>query len=377
VPSTTLRKQIMVGVRSVVIKAGTNLLTRDHGKLDQRVISSLADQLAAMTQQGIKVTLVTSGAVGAGMGKTGMAKRPRSMPVLQAAAAIGQPTLMSMYEQEFARHGLLVGQILVARKDFEQRSRYVHISNTIGALHKLKAVPIINENDTVAVDELDRFADNDTIAALVTNLLKAHLLVLLTVVDGLLDTDGQLVDLVPAVSEDVKSLARTERSALGSGGMHSKLGAARMVTEAGEGVVIANGRHPDVLLKLLNGERVGTIFAPAARKMSARQRWIAGAARPVGTVFIDAGAVSAVHAQGKSLLARGITRVEGSFSRRAIIRIADPEGRTIAHGITNYSAAELNAVKGLKSSEITAALGSKPFDEAIHRDNLVITAGRS
>ena len=222
--------------------------------------------MAALTQRGIKVTLVTSGAVGAGMGKTGMAKRPRSLPVLQAAAAIGQPTLMSMYEQEFARHELLVGQVLVTRKDFEQRSRYVNISNTIEALHRLKAVPIINENDTVAVDELDRFADNDTIAALMTNLLRADLLVLLTVVDGLLDADGQLVDLVPAVSDDVKSLARTERSALGSGGMHSKLGAARLVTEAGEGVVIANGRHPDVLLKLLDGERVGTIFAPAAQQ---------------------------------------------------------------------------------------------------------------
>lgn len=366
----------MAGVRSIVVKAGTNLLTRDHGKLDQAVISSLADQLAGLAKRGVKVTLVSSGAVGAGMGKTGMTKRPRSLPTLQAAAAIGQPSLMSMYEKELARHELLVGQVLVTRKDFEQRSRYVHISNTIGALHKLKAVPIINENDTVAVDELDRFADNDTIAALMTNLLKADLLVLLTVVDGLLDGDGRLVDFVPAVSEDVKSLARTERSALGSGGMHSKLGAARLVTEAGEGVVIANGRHPDVLLKLLGGERVGTIFAPAARKMSARQRWIAGAARPTGTVFVDTGAAGALRTQGKSLLARGITRIEGNFSRRAIIRVADPDGRTIAHGITNYNSTELNAIKGLKSSDIAGALGAKPFDEAIHRDNLVITAGQ-
>ncbi len=375
-PSTTLRKQIMAGVRSIVVKAGTNLLTGDHGRLDQRVIASLAAQLAALIQRGMKVTLVSSGAVGAGMGKTGMAKRPRSMPALQAAAAIGQPSLMSMYEQEFARHSLLVGQVLVTRKDFEERNRYVNISNTVAALHRLKAVPIINENDTVAIDELDRFADNDTIAALMTNLLRADLLALLTVVDGLLDSSGQLVDLVPAVSEGVKSLARKEKSSLGSGGMHSKLGAARLVTEAGECVVIANGRQPDVLTRLLNGERVGTIFAPSTRKLSARQRWIAGAVRPMGTVVIDAGAASAVHMQGKSLLARGITRIEGAFDRGDIVRIADPDGRVIAHGISNYSAAELNAVKGLKSSEITGVLGSKPFDEAIHRDNLVITAGR-
>lgn len=375
-PSTTLRKQIMAGVRSIVVKAGTNLLTSDHGRLDQRVIASLAAQLAALIQRGMKVTLVSSGAVGAGMGKTGMVKRPRSTPVLQAAAAIGQPSLMSLYEQEFARHSLLVGQVLVTRKDFEERNRYVNISNTVAALHRLKAVPIINENDTVAIDELDRFADNDTIAALMTNLLRADLLALLTVVDGLLDSSGQLVDLVPAVSDDVKALARKEKSSLGSGGMHSKLGAARLVTEAGECVVIANGRDPDVLTRLLNGERVGTIFAPSTRKLSARQRWIAGAVRPMGTVVIDAGAASAVHKQGKSLLARGITRIEGAFDRGDIVRIADPDGRVIAHGISNYSAAELNAVKGLKSSEITGVLGSKPFDEAIHRDNLVITAGR-
>ncbi|MDM8009250.1 MAG: glutamate 5-kinase [Phycisphaerae bacterium] len=375
-PSTTLRKQIMAGVRSIVVKAGTNLLTCDHGKLDQRVIASLADQIATLIKGGVKVTLVSSGAVGAGMGKTGMLKRPRSMPVLQAAAAIGQPSLMSLYEREFARHDLLVGQVLVTRKDFERRNRYVNISNTIAALQRLKAVPIINENDTVAIDELDRFADNDTIAAMVTNLMRADLLALLTVVDGLLDSRGQLVDLVPAVNTEVESLARAERSPLGSGGMFSKLGAARMVSDAGECVVIANGRHPDALLKLLSGERVGTIFAPAARKLSARQRWIAGAVRPTGVIVIDAGAANAVHTQGKSLLLRGVTRIEGKFDRGSIVRIADADGRVIAHGISNYSSAELDTIKGLKSSEIAAVLGAKPFDEAVHRDNLVIIAGR-
>jgi glutamate 5-kinase len=376
VPSTTLRKQIMAKVRSVVVKIGTNLLTGDRGQLDKSRIASMARQLAAFTQRGIRVTLVSSGAVGAGMGKAGLASRPRSTPVLQATAAIGQPSLMSLYERAFARHKLLVGQVLVTRADFEQRIRYVNISNTIAALHRLGAVPIINENDTVAVDELDRFADNDTIAALVTNLLRADLLILLTVVDGLLDENGQLVDLIPAVSSEVESMARSEKSSLGSGGMRGKLGAARLVTEAGEGVVIANGRCPDVLPRLLDGERVGSIFAPAARKLSARQRWIAGAVRPAGTVFIDAGAANALYSQGKSLLARGIVRVEGSFGRNAIVRISDGDGRPIAHGISNYSDVELGRIKGLKSTEIAAVLGHKPFDEAVHRDNLVLISGR-
>ena len=375
-PSTALRRQLMSNVRSVVVKVGTALLTRERGLLDRQVIGSIARQLAVLHAQGIRVTLVSSGAVGAGIGRVGLPGRPRSMPLLQAAAAIGQPALMSMYEKVFARHGLHVGQVLVTRADFEQRVRYVNISNTIAALHRLRALPIINENDTVAVDELDRFADNDTIAALVANLLRADLLVILTVVDGLLDENGRLVDLVPSVDDDVRSLARTEKSALGSGGMISKLGAARLVTDAGEGVVIANGRQPGVLSRLLAGERVGTIFAPSARKLSARQRWIAGAVRPAGTVTVDVGAAGAVRNRNKSLLARGITRVEGKFERGAIVRIVDPDRRTIAHGVSNYSSAELDRVKGLRSSEIAAAIGSKPFDEAIHRDNLVLTAGR-
>ena len=296
--------------------------------------------------------------------------------MLQATAAIGQPALMSLYEQTLAKQGLHVGQLLVTRADFEHRPRYVNISNTLAALHRLGAIPVINENDTTAVDELDRFADNDTIAALVTNLLKADLLVILTVVDGLLDSDGQLIDLVPTVDREVQSLARAKRSALGSGGMTGKLAAAKLVTEAGEGAVIANGRQRDVLIRLLDGRRVGTIFAPAHRKLSARQRWIAGAVRPAGTVVVDAGAAEAIHTGGKSLLARGITRVDGSFDRNAIVRITDPVGHTLAHGVSNYNAAELDKIKGLRSTKIAAVLGQQqPFDEAIHRDNLVLIAG--
>jgi len=376
VPSTVLRKQLMGNVRNIVVKVGTMLLADENGRLDRKLINRITRQLVSLHKRGIKVTLVSSGAVGAGMGRAELTGRPRSTAMLQATAAIGQPLLMGLYEKTFARYGLHTGQILVTRADFEQRTRYVNIANTIAALHRINAIPVINENDTTAVDELDRFADNDTIAALVTNLLRADLLVMLTVVDGLLDADGQLVDLVPQVNEQVKSLAKTERSMLGSGGILGKLQSCKLVADAGEIAVIANGREPNVLNKLLNGKRVGTIFAPAARKMTARQRWILNAVRPAGSVVVDPGAADAIRSKGKSLLARGILKVTGKFDRGAIVGIATQQGRIIAHGMSNYSRTELDAIKGLKSSEIAGALGHKPFDEAVHRDNLVLTAGR-
>ncbi|UCD27832.1 MAG: glutamate 5-kinase [Planctomycetota bacterium] len=374
-PSTALRRQLMSNVRSMVVKVGTMVLTDQGGRLDRGLIGRIARQLATLHRGGIKVTLVSSGAIGAGMGRTGMASRPRSTSMLQAAAAIGQPTLMSLYEKTLAKQGLHAGQILVTREDFEQRVRYVNISNTLAALHRMHAIPIINENDTTAIDELDRFADNDTIAALVANLLQADLLVLLTVVDGLLDMRGQLIDFVPDVSDQVQSLAKSGRSALGSGGMMGKLVACKMVTSSGEIAVIANGRQTKVLIKVLEGERVGTIFAPAARKMRARQKWLLNAVRPVGRIVIDGGATEAVRTRGKSLLSRGIIGVQGKFERGAIVRIVTEQNVTIAHGISNYSHAELEKIKGLKSSEIIDTIGQKPFDEAIHRDNLVLTSG--
>ncbi|NLX14600.1 MAG: glutamate 5-kinase [Phycisphaerales bacterium] len=374
-PSTALRKQLMGNVHNLVVKVGTAVLTGSDGQLNHRLIARLSGQIARLNERGVKVTLVSSGAIGAGMRRAGLASRPRSIPMLQATAAVGQPLLMSLYQKTLAKYDLHVGQILVTRADFEQRSRYVKISNTIAALHRLHAIPIINENDTVAVDEIDRFADNDTIAAMVTNLLKADLMVILTVVDGLLDGDGRLVDLVSSVDQQVRDMVRAEKSTLGSGGMRSKLGAVKMVTDAGEGAVIAGGRAPNVLLRLLDGERVGTIFAPSTRRLSARQRWISQAVRPTGSLMLDAGAAEAVRNNGKSLLARGIIDVEGTFERGAIVRVTDPHGQTIAHGVSNYSRGELDKIKGLKSSEISAVLGRQAFDEAVHRDNMVLAIG--
>lgn len=374
-PSTMLRQQLMKNVHNLVVKVGTNLLTDTAGRLDKAMINAIGRQLGLMSERGIHVTLITSGAVGSGMGIAGLTSRPRELPVLQASAAIGQPTLMALYARALSRFGMHAGQLLVTRDDFEHRSRYLNIRNTVGALHRLRAVPIINENDTTAVDELGRFADNDTIAALVANLIKADLLVLLTVADGLLNTEGQRIDLVPRVTPEVLKLARAEKSALGSGGMGSKLRAVSMVTEAGETVVIANGRERNVLLRLLEGERLGTIFAPAEHKMSARQRWLRSAVRPVGRLMLDDGAADAVLRKNKSLLPRGITAVTGRFERGAVVALVNPAGQTIAHGVVNYGNADLDRIKGLKSAEIAAALGAKPFDEAVHRDHLVVIAG--
>ena len=375
-PSTMLRQQLMKNVHNLVVKVGTNLLTDTAGRLDKVMINAIGRQLGLLSERGIHVTLITSGAVGSGLGIAGLTSRPRELPVLQASAAIGQPTLMALYARALSRFGMHAGQLLVTRDDFEHRSRYLNIRNTVGALHRLRAVPIINENDTTAVVELGRFADNDTIAALVANLIKADLLVLLTVADGLLNTEGQRIDLVPRVTPEVLKLARAEKSALGSGGMGSKLRAVSMVTEAGETVVIAHGRERNVLLRLLEGERLGTIFAPAEHKMSARQRWLRSAVRPVGRLMLDDGAADAVLRKNKSLLPRGITAVTGRFERGAVVALVNPAGQTIAHGVVNYGNADLDRIKGLKSAEIAAALGAKPFDEAVHRDHLVVIAGQ-
>lgn len=374
-PSTAIRKQLMSKVRCLVVKVGTAVLTGNDGQLDKRRITHISGQLAALHKRGIRVTLITSGAVGAGIGLTGQAGRPKSMPMLQATAAVGQPNLMAIYAKALARHKIHVGQVLLSRHDFEERVRYVNIRNTIDALHRLKAIPIINENDTIAIEELDRFADNDTIAALITNLLRADLLVILSVVDGLLDGDGNRVDLVTYADDKAAGLVRKDKSSLGSGGMTTKLGAAKIVTDAGEPVVIANGRQNNVLLKLLDGGRVGTIFAPSSRKLSSRQRWLAGAVRPAGKIVVDAGAALAMLHKGKSLLARGITHVSGTFDSGTIVRVVNPEGRTVAHGITHYSHDELTRIKGRKSSEFAAILGRPETEEVIHRDNLVLTIG--
>ena len=372
-PSTQLRQTIFKSVRQVVVKVGTNSLADDRGHLDLAYLNDLARQIAGLVQRGLHVVLVSSGAVGAGMAELDLPGRPRTLPLLQATAAVGQGQLMRHFYDAFAARGVKVAQILITRGDFEDRRRFLNIRNTVTALQKYHVVPIINENDTVAVDELPggmrgKFGDNDIIAAHVTNMLRAGLLVVLSVVDGVLK-GGKTLELIQSAAGS-SDLSDGSRSKLGSGGMDTKLTAAFMVSRAGEPVVIANARTPDVLSRLLAGEKLGTLIVPATRKMKSRRRWIAHTAATAGSVLVDGGAAKALLEGGKSLLASGITAVAGEFEKGANIAILSPGGKEIARGLTNYSSDEIRRIKGLKSSQIAKVLGEKPYDEVVHRNNM-------
>ena len=352
---------------------GTQLISNAEGTLDLPYIRRIADQIAALRKGGREVTVVSSGAIGAGCAELGLAKRPRNVTALQAVAAVGQRRLMTRMHDAFSRHNLPVGQVLLTRDDFDDRVRFLNIRNCVTHLHSLGCVPIINENDTVAVEELEalRVGENDLLAAMICNALRADALILLTVVDGLEDTSGQCIDLVDEVQRSLEYV-RCERSSLGKGGMYSKLAAAKLVTDAGEIVVIANGRERNVLPRLFDGEKIGTVILPANRKLDSRQRWIALTARPTGQVTIDDGAARAITARGKSLLATGIMEATGHFERGEILLVRDQKGCEIARGLSNYSAGEVRLIMGKRSNQFEKILGRPAYDEVIHRDNMVV-----
>jgi len=366
------RQALMGRVRSVVVKLGTNVLADERGLLDPAQISRLVDQVIALEGRGLRVSIVSSGAIAAGMGDLALAGRPEALPQLQACASVGQARLMMMFDLALKAHGRRAAQILLVRDDMEDRSRYLNIRNCIAALHAYGAVPIINENDTVSVDEI-RFGENDILAAMVTNLLRADLLVLLTTVEGVF-RDKARRDRFDVVRDmdDVMGAADETRSALGSGGMPTKLQAAAKVVAAGEMAAVANGRRANVLVDLVAGEPVGTLFLPKTAKMTARRRWIGLTSRPRGRILVDAGAARAVRAR-KSLLASGITSVEGAFLAGDVIAIVDPEGRPVAQGLANYSSEDIDKIKGLRTSRFAAVLGERTYDEVVHADNLVLT----
>ena len=371
--SDAIRQQIMSAAGSVVVKIGTNVLTGDTGGVDTALVSHLAGSIAQLCKRGLKVTVVSSGAVGAGVDMVGLTRRPDDLPRQQACAAVGQAHLMRTFDASLKRRGYHAAQILITRDDFENRARYLNIRNCINALHELGAVPILNENDTVSVDEL-RYGDNDIIAALVTNNLRADVLVLLTVVDGLCRdaARGDVIDVVEKLSPAIERVVDSTRSRLGTGGMASKLDAVKMVTEAGEAAVIANGRRPKVLLEILDGKKVGTLFVPTPSKMTSRKRWIAFTARARGRLVVDDGAAAALRDKGKSLLASGIAEVGGRFKAGDPVAIVDASGNEIARGLSNYDSSAVETIRGHKSSEFRKLLGEKPYDEVVHRDNLVL-----
>ncbi|WP_439628149.1 glutamate 5-kinase [Gemmata sp.] len=374
-----LRLETVARAHTVVIKVGTNVLADATGQLDRYRIQSLADQLSRVRAGGRKVVLVTSGAIGAGVGKLGLAKRPTDLPQLQACAAVGQSALMQLYQESLAPHGVHTAQILLTAGDFDSRARYLNVRNTIRTLFEYGALPIINENDTVAVAEI-KFGDNDHLAAMVTNLLRAPLLVLLTNVDGLYsddprsNSDAKLVATVPNIDRSVTELAANTKSALGTGGMKSKLRAARLATAAGESVVMANGSLDGILDRVFAGEPVGTLFLPHGDDVPAWKRWLGFTARPKGTLRIDEGATRAVVEQGKSLLPVGVTAVEGEFGKGDVVAICDAAGVEIGRGLSNYSAEDAQLLRGKQTDQIVSLLGSVPYPELVHRDNLVVVS---
>ena len=369
-PARDTRERVIANARHVVVKVGTHSICDDSGRPDRGAIGRLAEQIASAMQRGVSIMLVASGAIGSGLCELGLGERPKTMPHLQAAAAVGQGQLMRTFHDVFAEYGVCVAQVLVTRDDFDDRMRYLNIRNTLRALGEYGALPIINENDTVAVDEI-RFGENDVLAAIVAGMMGADLLVLLTVVDGLMK-GGQVIDVIEQVDDETRSLVQTERTRLGSGGMGTKLQAADLMIRAGEAAVIANASTEGVLTRILAGERVGTVFVPAGRKMSHRRRWIGHVSRPVGKLVVDSGAARAIGDKGKSLLPSGITEVAGTFGKGAVVSVVDSEGNEIARGLTNYSSAQIEQIKGIKTAQIADVLGDKPYDVVVHRDNMAV-----
>jgi glutamate 5-kinase len=364
----------LAGVSSIVVKLGSQSLVDKNGALDAVFLAGMARQVAELRGRGMTITMVSSGAIACGIGELGLEKRPTDLAKLQAVAAVGQRRLMDHWAAAFAPHRLPVAQILITRSDIDQRSRFLNLRNTLLAVHELGGVPIINENDTVSTDELVRitFGDNDILAASVAHALRANLLVLLSVVDGLLDSNGTPVRLVRSV-EEARKLVRDEKSTAGKGGMESKLLAAKTVTDAGEAMIVAEGRAENVLLRLLAGEELGTLFIPAeaGRKRPSRSRWI-GSVQPMGRIIVDAGARKALVENHKSLLSAGVVGVEGDFAAGDVVAIVTADGGAIARGLCNYSASDAQRIAGKKTAQVKELLAEAAYDEVVHRDNLVM-----
>jgi glutamate 5-kinase len=372
-----VRREVVDSARTLVVKVGTNVLARTDDSLDLDRIAALAAQLHRVIQTGRKVVVVSSGAVGAGMGILGLTSRPGDLPHLQAAAATGQAHLMRCWNEALRQHGYHAAQILVTANDFRNRARYLNIRNTINTLFEYSAIPVINENDTVSIEEI-KFGDNDRLAAMVTNLLHEPLLIILSVIDGLFDGDpsrpeSKLIPLVDEWSDSLMSLASVTRSSRGSGGMHSKLESVRMATTVGECVIIANGTDPNILDRILAADEVGTLFLAKGENIPAWKRWIGFTIHPKGRLHLDAGAVRAIEQHGKSLLAAGITRIDGRFEKGEVVSLVDPDGHEFARGLTNYEARTAASIAGKRTADVKQILGDVAYVEVIHRDNLVVT----
>ncbi|MFO0817872.1 MAG: glutamate 5-kinase [Pirellulales bacterium] len=382
------RTRLSQDSHTVVVKVGTRVLVDERGYLDPDRVAHLADQLMTLRRQR-RVVLVSSGAVAAGMNTLGYKKRPADLAELQAVAAVGQAKLIESYNHEFRRHRVAIdgaevachaAQVLLGADDFQNRVGYLNVRNTLLRLLDFpNVIPVINENDTVSVEELQTtFGDNDKLAALVTNMLRAPLLIILSTVDGLMDDRGQVVPVVEQFDERILGYVCDQKTGLSKGGMASKLNNARLCTSSGETVIIANGRRPDVLTQILAGEPLGTLFVPQSKSVSPRKRWIGAPATSRGKVLVNAGACEAIRKAHGSLLAVGVVAVEGEFRKGDVVSLylagesGEIRGKEFARGLSNYSSDDLVRIQGSQSQRIAEILGHRPYEEVIHRDNMVL-----
>jgi len=372
----TIRREVFEACRTVIVKIGTNVLTTESDRLNLPRIQCLADQIHRIQETGRRVVLVSSGAVGAGIGILGLNRRPESLPELQAAAAIGQPSLMRTWDDALVRTGHRTAQLLLTGNDFRNRQRYLSVRNTLRTLFDFRVIPIVNENDTVSIREI-AVGDNDQLACMLTTLLTEPLLVILSGIEGLYDgppsqPGSRVIPVVEKPDESLLRLVANEQSSRGRGGMGSKLRAILSATGMGETVILASGRSDTVLDDIRLGNTTGTLFLSRGESVPAWKRWIGFGAPPAGTLILDDGAVRAVTQSGRSLLAVGIREVQGEFEPGALIGMKAHDGTEIARGLANYSADEIRRIQGRRSDQIAAALGHVPFSEVVHRDNLAL-----
>jgi glutamate 5-kinase len=373
-----MRNEVLTQARRIVVKVGSSLVSSREAGLEPERIDRLAEDLAALRTAGREILVVSSGAIVSGIKKLSLKEYPKSLPVKQAAAAVGQSRLMWAYEKSFERLGIKVAQILLTHQDLADRRRFLNARHTLTALIDFQVVPIINENDTVAVDEI-RVGDNDTLAAEVAHLVDADLLVILSDIDGLFTEDprknpsAELIPLIAEITDDIERRAGVSNTFGATGGMATKVRAAKKVGEYGVATLIVNGQRPGLLPQILSGSNPGgSLFLAKARRMNSRKHWIAYTLRARGAITLDAGAVDALTKRGKSLLASGIVTVTGTFEAGDPISCLDPDGKEFAKGLVNCSSDTLMKIKGLKTAEIQQRIGPQEYEEVIHRDNLVI-----
>jgi len=373
-------KSSTLSYHRMVVKFGTSLLTGGSDRLNQDIMSGLVAQVAQLHKQGLELLVVSSGAIAAGRHKLGLTKELRGTPSKQVFSSVGQNRLMYVYEQLFSQHNITVAQALLTKADLSDRAGYLNARNTLLALLELQVLCIVNENDVVAVDEIQeaKFGDNDNLSAMVANLVDADLLLILTDTAGLYtadphrDPNARLISQVDRIGSEIERSAADTPSSLGTGGMVTKVEAAKLATASGVTVIIADGREPDIILRLAVGEATGTRFLPTTSKLESRKRWMLSGLSTKGRLVVDSGAVVALRKQNRSLLAAGIKQIEGEFQRGDIVNIYDPEGSQIGCGITNYSSADIVIIKGVHSGKIATLLGYDYGSEVVHRNNLVV-----